>query len=888
MTLIAALRRAAMRLLHALQPGRRESDLARELHAHLTLLEDDFRRRGLSPEEARLAARRALGGVEQVKELHRGARSFVWLDDARRDAWQMLRSLNRNRGFATAAILTLTIGIGANTALFSAFNAIVLRPLPYHEPDRIVFITPPVFAVTSPKTIRALQEHARQIRTIAGFIGPGAGTLLAGGSPASVDYADVTWNFPAFLGTPPAIGREFTEADGQPGATRVAMLTYRFWQLHFGGAASVIGQTLVLNNTPVTIVGVTSPAFRFPVTGARPSAGIAEDLQPGLLRVASASIWMNVLGRLAPGATVAGASAELLPIYRDVELNGVSQSLRDSARVEVVLLHEQLAAALRPWLLLVMGTVALVLLVSSANVANLLLARASTRQREVAVRAAIGAARSRLIRMALTESLVLAAVGGLLALVLTSWTGTAVRQLLADRMPHVDEIGIDWPVFAFNAALTTVIGLVCGVASVSGVRRLDIAAAFGDGSTRTVSSKTRARQCLLSVEAGLTFVLVLGALLVAQTFRNLESKERGFDTRDVLTLRLSPGPGWRAGAADAPTAAAALATYLGRLSERMSTVPGASSVAFASAGPLAPSGPGFSGVTVKGLPAPAHQDVSVLSVTPHYFDTLRTPLVGGREFTESDTSASEPVVIVNQALQRRFAAGRSLVDATLLINNHELTIVGVASDMPGNTLRDEIQPVMYVPVSQLGRLGVMTAQMTMMVRAQGVRAAGIANGVRRSIWAFDSSAVVADVTTLEDRVDTSLRTERQSAVILSTLALIALLIAAIGVYGVATYAVTQRTRELGIRVALGAEQRDIVRLVLGQSVLPTIAGILAGVPLAFGGAQLLTSMLYGVDALDVPSFLGAAATLTLVAVTATITPTRRVLRLDPVEALRSE
>jgi predicted permease len=403
-----------------------------------------------------------------------------------------------------------------------------------------------------------------------------------------------------------------------------------------------------------------------------------------------------------------------------------------------------------------------------------------------------------------------------------------------------------------------------------------------------MSGRSGIRQLLLSLEAGLTFVLVLGALLVAQTFRNLETKDRGFDARNVLTLRLTPGAAWRGGARDAAAASGALNTYLDSVRERVNAVPGIIAVALASTGPLAPFGPGFTGVSVKGLPPVANQSVSVLSVTSRYFETMRTPLVEGREFGRNDTASSEPVVIVNQALQRRFAAGRSLVDARLVVDNRELTIAGVANDTPGTTLRDDVAPLMYVPVSQLGRLGVMTAQMTMMVRTNGVQPAGLANDIRRSIWAFDANAVLADVTTMEDRIGTSLRTERQSAVIFTALAIIALLIAAMGVYGVATYVIAQRTKELGIRIALGAERGNIVWLVVRQTALPALTGVALGVPVAMASTRLLESILYGITALDGRSFAIAAALLAMAAVAAIVAPTRRVLRLDPVEALRAE
>ncbi len=887
-SVIAAARRLALRLVNAVRPGRTESELARELTAHLALLEDEFRRRGLSPTDAHLAARRALGGVEQAKELHRDARSFAWIDDARRDGWQMLRSLNRHRSFAIVAILTLAIGIGANTALFSAFNAIVLRPLPYRAPDQLVIITPPVFALTSGRAFEALLQRANQVSSVAGFIGPGAATLLDHGSPTAVDSADVTWNFLSFLGTPPITGRDFTEADSRPGAPRVGLLTHEFWQRRFNGDRAIVGRTLTINNAPLTIVGVTSPTFRFPVSGLRPATGIAEDQQPGLLKVVSPSQFLNVIGRLKAGATPATAAADLLPIYRDTDLAQVRQALADSARVGVASLHETLAGSLRRWLLLVMATVALVLLVAAANVANLLLARASSRQRELAVRAAMGAPLGRLVRMTLTESLVLALIGAMLALLITWWAGAAARPLLADRMPHVAEIGIDWSVFAFNAALATVTGLVCGLASLSAVRRLDVVAAFNEGGTAAMSGRSGVRQALLSAEAGFTFVLVLGALLVAQTFRNLETKELGFDAHNVLTLRLSPGQGWRGAARDLSTASATLAAYLARTAEQVDTLPGVASTVFASAGPLAPFGPGFGGVAVQGLVPPADQNVNVLVVSPHYFGTMRTPIVEGRELADTDTATSGLVVVVNQALQRRFAAGRSLIDATLRVDGHDVTIVGVARDVPGNTLRDEIPPLMYMGVAQIGRLGVMSAQMSMMVRTTGVSPASLANDVRRRIWAVDGNAIVADVTTLDDRVGASLRTERQSAVVFTSLAVIALIIAAIGVYGVATCAMAQRTKELGIRIAMGATRRDIAAIVLRHAVLPALVGMAMGVPAAAASTRLLGSLLYGVTPLDASSFAAAGAVLAIAAVLATIAPTRRVWRLDPLRALKTE
>jgi predicted permease len=884
---IGALRRLALRIVHACRPGRGETELARELAAHRALIEEAQLRRGLSPEDARLAAARALGGIEQAKELHRQARSFVWMDDARRDAWQVLRSLNRHRAFAAVAILTLAIGIGANTALFSAFNAVVLRPLPYRDPASLVVIAPSPVVLTSTPTLEAWRARVTAIREFAGFNGPRASTILDNTVPSGIDAADVTWNFLSFLGAVPAVGRDFVPGDAAPGAPRVVILSDEAWARRFGRDRSVIGRTLTIDGQPHTVIGITAPDFRFPVTGVMPATGIAESPQPGVLRAAAPATPVNALGRMAPGATTPAASAQLLGVMREVALGSFTQALRDRAQVRVTPLHEALAGPLRTWLLLVMATVAIVLLVACANVANLLLARASARHREFAVRAAVGARFGRLVRLTVTESLVLSLLAAVLALVMTRWAGAAARPLLADRMPHVRDIGVDWAVFAFNVGVATATGLLCSLASIPTLRRLDLSRAFNDGGVPSTSARTGMRRLLLSAEVGFTFVLVIGAVLLAQTFRNLETKDRGFDARGVLTLRLTPQLPHIESARDFPAAAAALTRYSDELIGRLTTIPGVTAAGMVTTAPLTPYGAGFGGISVDGQPAPRDALAWVSFVTPAYFGTLRMSIDEGRAFAGTDTADSDPVVIVNDTFRRRFAPSGRIIERTLTSDRRSMRVVGVVHDVVARTLRDEVEPMIFFPLAQMGRTAFFNSQLTVAIRTSGEPATALP-AIRRAIWSADPNAIIAGVAPLEDRVAESLRAERQSAVVFTALAAIALLIAAIGVYGVGTYTVAQRTKELGLRIALGADRRDIVRLVAWQTLMPTVAGLSAGTLVAIGATRLLGSLLYGVTALDARSFATAAAVLTVAALLATVAPVRRVLRLDPLHALKVE
>jgi putative ABC transport system permease protein len=886
----AGVHRVVQRLRHALRPDRGETDLARELAAHRALIEEDYRRRGLSPDEARRAAALALGGVEQAKELHRDARSFVWMDDARRDAWQLLRTLNRHRGFAFAAILTLTIGIGANTALFSAFNAVVLRPLPYRDPAALVVITPAPIPVISRATIDAWRSAATLMTGFTSFDGTQAATLVDGGVSSSIDRASVAWNFFSFLGVPVIAGRDFTEADSRPGAPAVAILSHDAWQHRFSGDPAVIGRHLDIDTRPVTVVGVAAPAFRFPVTGWIPATGVSESPQPAILMVATTATAINVLGRLAPGAAAGQVRAQLLPAYRDISLARFPAGFRSRAALAVEPLHERLANRLRQWLLLVMGTVALVLLVACANVSSLLLARASVRRREFAVRSAIGAGFGRLVRLVITESVVLAAIASALALLGTTWVSAAARPLLADRMPHVAAISIDWRVFAFNGAVALAAGLGCGLVSLASVRSLDVTAAFSDSGTPAMSGRTRIRRLLLAVEVGFTFVLVLGAVLLAQTVRHLDQSDHGFNAHNVLTLRLSMTPNRLRPATDIGAASAIIDRLAAEVRNNIGAVAGVRSVGLVTMAPLTFGGAGFNGISIEGVASPSGPDNSFVSapfVTPAYFDTMRTPLIEGRDFRDGDAADTELVAIVNEAFQRHFAPHRrSLLGAHILVDRRSLTVVGVVHDVSGSTLRDPVAPVLFLPLSQMAVSHIYYGLMSVMVRTNGVPPGRIAEDVRRAIWRVDPAAVIADVMPMENRVAAAMQTERQSAAIFTALAMVALLIAAIGVYGVGSYAVAQRTKEFGIRIALGAGRREVLRLVTAQMLGPTLLGMAVGIPVAAAATRLLAALLYGVTPLDLTSFSLAATVLAMAALAATIAPVRRVLRVDPLDALR--
>jgi predicted permease len=866
-----------------------DAEVDEELQFHLEHEIDTHVARGVPASEARRMALRDLGGLVQTREAVSDVRK-MWVDDVRQDVRYAIRTLRRSPGFAAVAVLTLTLGIGANTVIFSIVNSVLLRPLPYRDPGSLVLLEP-IPSILSPDwATAAWRARAKTLSDFAGFNGPRAATLVVGGEPEQVDVVEVTANFFSFLGVPPAIGRPFVDQDSS--SPSVAILSYDFWTRRFAAAPGLLGTTISLGGTSLTVVGITSPRFRFPTGGVLPASGLAIEMQPDVIRVARTGLPLNVIGRLAPGATTSATSTELIAIYKQEAGGRYTQRFLDRAQVGVVPLQQRLVGDVQQRLWLVMGAVGFVLLVACANVANLLLARASTRQRELAVRSALGARASRLARLLVTESLLLALIGSIGALLLTYWSRGVARNMLAGSVPYVETIRIDWWVLSFNLVIAAGTGILCGLASLPGATKFNLATIFKSGNTPALTGRSRVRGALLSTEVAITFVLVVGAALLVQTLWHLSQKERGFDAGQLLTVRVSPGlpPGLdrsRPGASQSY-----FAEFFSNLTERIGRLQDVTSVAAVSSVPLGGVSMGLSSFSIEDHALPAIEDGStaayVASITPGYFRTMGTPILSGRDFTGADRIGSDLVAIVNDAFRRRFVPGGNIVGSRVRYDKRALTVVGVVADVPDRSLRAEARPLLFTPLAQMAAGAFGWGQLTLVVRSQTADPRSIAPVVRREIWAVDRNIVVDELSSMDERVAASLRSERQSALLFGLFAIVALSIAAIGVYGVAAYAMAQRTKEIGIRLALGAGRTELAKLVILQTLGSTLVGIGIGLTGALAATRLIASRLYGVTALDPATFLGAAIVLVSIALGASFVPARRAMTVDPLVALRTE
>ena len=810
------------------------------------------------------------------------------LEQLAQDTRYALRGLRRSPGFAAVAILTLALGIGVNTAIFSVINAVLLRPLPFRDPATLVLIDTGRIRPASAWLTAARRERGRMLSDVAGFNGPRAATLVHAGASQQIDAADVTSNFLSLLGVVPIIGRDFSSTDVEPGAFAVGILSHEFWRRAFGSDAEIVGKTLIVTGSPVTIVGVAPAGFLFPTAGPLPATRLPTATQPDVLRVANATASVTVIGRLATGGTPAAASAELLEILKPEARTRYRAEAVERWELRATPLQDALVGNVRQRLWLVMGAVGFVMLVACVNVANLLLARASTRQRELAVRMALGAGRARVARLVLTESLLLATIGAGVGLLFAFATGGVARTLLADHIPHVGAMAIDARVLAFNIALALLTGILCGFVSLPGGR-----VSMGvivDSSAPAVTGRSRIRRVLLSAETAVTFVLVVGAALLVQTLWNLSAQDRGFDADRLLTTRVSPGLPPDLDRSNRRADSAFYALFFGDLRSRLEQIPGVTSAAAVSLGPLDGTSAAVGNVKVDGRTASGESSVPVTFVTPGYFRTMRIPVIGGRDFNDGDRLGADMVAIVNEAFQRRFAPDGRILGTRVTSGSgpEAFLVVGVTQDVPDHSLRQAPQPTLIAPLAQMPGVHISWGTLTFVLRTAGRDPLQLAPEVRQTIWAINPNIVINEMVTMNQRVAGALRAERDAALLFGLFALSALVMAAIGVYGVAAYTILQRTKEIGIRIAVGAAPQHVWRLVVSQTLWPTLVGIAVGVAAATLLTQLIASMVYGVTPLDTTTFVVGAGVLVSVALAATWMPARRAIRIDPLEALRHE
>jgi putative ABC transport system permease protein len=803
------------------------------------------------------------------------------------DVRYALRSLRRRPLLFLVAASALALGIGASTAVFSVVDAVLLRPLPFTDPDRLVLLwqsiparNAPFVEVSYPYFLR-MRARSRALAAMAAMPSVNSGFKLGGREPVRVEGRIVTGNFFDVLGAHAALGRTFVEAEDRVGAPRVVVVSHGLWQRQFGGDPALVGRTLDVDGTAMTVIGVMPREFRYPV-----GADLWTPLVPVIPEVVAKDNvgWATLVARVAPGATLAQVRAEL----NDLNAEEVKSNAPSSPPVMVVLTplaHDWFGPA-RPALLVLLGAVLLVLLLACANVSALLLARAATREREIAVRLALGASRGRLVRELLAEALVIALAGGLAGTLMAAGGLHALLSLVPAEIPRLEDTAIDPRVLGFALALTAVSALAAGLVPALLASRSSLTDLLAEGarSAGPAARQVRARAVLIATEAAVALVLLAGAGLLTRTFQNLRHVELGFDPRNVLTFEID-GP---RGKYENPDARRQLYRAL---AERIDALPGVESAAAVFIRPLWGHVGSDWPLMVEGqseAEAERNPPLNLQIVTHDFFRTMRMPVRQGRTFDDRDTAGVTPVVVVSEALARRYWPGQDPIGKRVRApmpsppyTRTWMTVVGV------------VAPARYRELQQSR----MDFYMSYLQSAEGlrhvvVRTTGdplaLTPAVRAAVRSLDRELILTDVTSMASLVSAALGGARFGMQLLAGFALVALLMAALGIYGVVAFVVSRRTREVGIRMALGARAADVLRLVLRQGMMPVLIGLAAGLVASLALGRLSAGLLFGVPPHDPATLAAAAAVLTASALLACALPARRAARIDPAQALRDE
>jgi len=867
---------------------RLERDLDDEVRAYQDLLADEKAAQGMDPERARRAAAVEAGGVEQVKEAVRSARAGAWLEDAVRDVRHGARLLRRTAGSTAAAVAALALGIGAATVIFGAVDAVLLRPLPYQDPDRLVVVLHYDTGPVAPASYDRIRREATA------FDGVGAAEYwqpnLAGDGPAErVLGLRLTAAAMALTGARPLLGRVFTAGEEEPGREHVLVLGHGLWQRRFGGDPAILGRSIRLDGTAYTVTGVMPPGFDFPPFWARG----AEMWAPLALRDRLGSRGgrsLRLFARLRPGTSLDGAREELAAIVArgEAEHPGSMRGLVVRPLMDVVVRN------VRPALLVLLGAVGLLLLIACANVAHLLLARAAGRAREIAVRHALGADRGRVVRQLLAESVLLASVGAGSGVAL-AFAGT--RALVAWRppyLPRIETMALDLRLLAGAVAAAVACGLAFGLAPALYASRRDVQGALREGERGSTegSGRRRLRNSLVASEVALALVLLIGAGLLVRTFVALQAVDPGFDPKGILAMEVSV-------AGSAESAPGRRAAFFQEAVRRLREVPGVAAAGAINHLPLAGDIWGRS-YHVEGRPIPAPGAASHAAyrvVLPGYFEAMRLALVRGREFDDGDARGRPGVVIVNETLAEEHWPGRDPIGRSMTLDDpgapeaEWLTVVGVARDAVRREWSAAPSAEVYLPFLQaapyLEEARGPFLYLTLVVRTTGAPEA-LAPEARGVVRSLAPDAAISDVQTMEAVVSEAMSEPRLYVVLLASFAAVALFLAALGIYGVASYTVARRRREIAIRMALGARAADVLRLVLGQGMRTVAIGAAAGLAGALALGPALSSLLYGVEPADPLTLACVVLALSLVAVAALFLPARRAVAVRGLEALGSE
>jgi putative ABC transport system permease protein len=806
-----------------------------------------------------------------------------------------LRTLRKKPGFAAVTVLTLALGIGANTVIFSVINAVAFRPLPYTDPDRLVMVWNNFHGLGMTQVVVSALEFGdykqrnKVFEQIAAY-GQQSFGLRVGKEPEQVWGASVSANLFSLLGVTPQLGRTFLAEEEQSGRDQGVIISHDLWQRRFNSDPQVVGKTLWLDGKTVTVVGVMPTTVRFPSTDIqvwRPLAFQAEELSERQ----RGSRGLRVIGRLRPGATLNDAQTDMQTVARQlVEEHPQQYTSNMGFAVTVLPLYEYVVGDVREALLVLWGAVGFVLLIGCANVANLLLARAATRQKEIAIRTALGASRGRVVGQLLTESMLLALVGGVAGSLLALWGVDAVVSLVpAGTLPRLDELSVDARVLGFTLVVSLMTGLLFGLAPALRASRTELTEALKEGSRGATESlrRNRLRSLLVVTEIAMALVLLIGAGLLIRGFARLVSIPTGFNPDDALTMRIAlPMSKYQERQQQAD--------FFRRLIERVGALPGVEATGVVTSLPLSGwrndwsiSLEGIRGM--EGLPTDTLPQANYFAVNSDYFRAMGIPLLGGRTFSDEDNDGP-PVVVINQTLARRFWPNENPIGKRLKTGGQQSpypwrTIVGVVGDVRQTGLETDVMPEIFVPYRDV-RKALMNA-MFLVVRA-GARPTSLVAAVRAAVAELDPDQAVSSIRTLEERVALSVAERRFNMLLLGVFAALALVLAGVGIYSVMAYSVTERTHEIGVRMALGAQASDVLKLVVRQGMVLALIGVTIGLGAALALTRLMSSLLFEVSATDPATFVLMALLLAVVALLACWVPARRATRVDPMVALRYE
>ena len=883
--MITSLRQLFHRVRSFFRRAQLDRDFDAEISAHLQFAIDENLQRGLSPAEARRQALLRFGGSQQAKENHRDARSLPFLETLLQDLRFAFRTLRKSPGFTTVAVLTLALGIGANTAIFSLVNGILLVPLPYPNPDRLVSITG-----TYPKGgVVAMREQIHTMDVAAYYEGHEF-NLTEQGEPLRLTGTVVSAEFFSVLGARSELGRTFVPGEDIPGQDNYVVLSHTLWQQRFASDPAIIGRPIELEGISRQVVGVMPPDFRFPSPKTQIWIPLRNDPRNTILYWADD--YMPVIGRLHAGVTLEQARFEIRLFQSRVGALFPWTMPKDwNADITVLPLRSGLVADVRLRLLMLLAAVTLVVLIACANVANLTLARSATREKEIAVRTALGAGRRRIFTQLLTESIVLAGFGGLLGLVVAMKGFSSLKAALPADTPRLTDAHMDWRVLVFTAGLAILTGLLSGLAPALQSSRAAAAETLRSGGRAgTLPLSRRLRSSLVVAEITFAVLLVTAAGLLIRSFWALSHVDAGFRSEHIFTARISPNQSF---CNDPERCLAFYRTLL----ERVRSSPGVNSAALVNTLPLGGRVAKRSLEIENHTPSTGQELVPLFwlhIVTPDYFRVMRIPVLSGRTFADSDASG-EPVAIISAETAQRFWPNQSAVGKHVRLANDKSwrTIVGVAGDVHAYDLQETtpswMKGVAYVPYNSLATLedGRLPADLTIVMRTN-VDSSQVASTLREAVTGANPEAAISEMKTMNAVLSDAVATPRSTALLFIVFSSLALALGSIGIYGVLSFLVANRTREIGIRMALGAQKREVLWSVLKEGGQTAFLGIALGIAAAFALMRVLSSQLYGVSPADPITFGAVILIVALVALLACLIPASRAMCVDPMVALRYE